>query len=41
MTIVPDIDVGSRMKVRGKMKIAIAMPTCWYELLVVHDSTQS
>ena len=40
MTIVPDIDVGSRMKIRGQVNIAVAVPCRRYELLVVHSTTQ-
>jgi len=36
MTIVPDIDVGSRMKIRGQVNIAVTLPchlvgmNCWW-----------
>ena len=34
MAIVPEVDVGSRMKIRRKVNIAVAMPTRRYELLL-------
>ena len=40
MTIVPDIDVGSGMEIRGQVNIAVAVPSRRYELLVVHGTTQ-
>ena len=39
MTSLPDIVMGSKIKIRGM--VAVAMPSRRYELLVVHGTMQS